>query len=71
MTTTACDDQFAPGPIEPVRERFDIVSILRRNVASLEIALRRQTDRAEAAEEKLTTAREDMQSWIDSRNGWM
>lgn len=28
-------------------------------------------ERAEKAEEKLTTARDDMQSWIDSRNGWM
>lgn len=73
MTTTACDDQFtaATQTIEPVRQLYDTAAILRRKVAKLEVALKQQTERAEAADEKLTTAREDMQSWIDSRNGWM
>lgn len=73
MTTTAHEDQFtaATQTIEPVRQLYDTATILRRNVADLEIALKQQTERAEAADEKLTTAREDMQSWIDSRNGWM
>lgn len=70
MTTTAHEDQFTAEP-EPVRQPYDTGSILRRNVADLELALKQQTERAEAADEKLTTAREDMQSWIDSRNGWM
>ena len=70
MTTTAFDDQFTAAP-EPVREPYDTVAILRRNVAALEVALRTQTGLKEKAEEKLTTARDDMQSWIDSRNGWM
>jgi len=73
MTTTAHEDQFttATQTIEPVRQLYDTAAILRRNVAELELALKQQMERAEAAEEKLTTAREDMQSWIDSRNGWM
>jgi len=72
-TTTAHEDQFttATQTIEPVRQLYDTAAILRRNVAKLEVALKQQTERAEAADEKLTTAREDMQSWIDSRNGWM
>jgi len=59
MTTTAFDDQFAPEPVEPVRERYDTAAILRRNVADLEIALRKQTDRAEAAESELEAVRDD------------
>jgi len=59
MTTTACDDQFAPEPIEPVRRPYDIVSILHRNVADLEIALRKQVERAESAEAELLAIRED------------
>ena len=70
MTTTACDDQFSRTTERHIA-MYSIESILRRNVADLEIALKQQTERAEAADEKLTTAREDMQSWIDSRNGWM
>jgi len=70
MTTTAHEDQFTDAP-ESVRQTYSTADILRRNVADLEIALKQQTERAEAADEKLTTAREDMQSWIDSRNGWM
>ena len=45
MTTTAFDDQFTAAP---VHERYDVVTILRRNVAALELALKRQTDRAAA-----------------------
>ena len=61
MTTTAFDDQFTVGtqPIEPVRKPYDIEAILRRNVADLEIALRKQTERAEAAEAELEAVRED------------
>jgi len=52
MTTTAHEDQFTVAP-EPVRQPYDTGSILRRNVADLEIALRKQTERAEAAEKGL------------------
>ena len=57
--TTAFDDQFAPEPVEPVRERYDTATILRRNIADLEIALRKQVERAEAAEAELLAVRED------------
>lgn len=50
MTTTAHEDQFIAAP-EPVREPMSREAILRRNIASLEVALRTQTERAEAAEE--------------------
>ncbi len=55
MTTTAFDDQFTVGTqtIEPVRQPYDTVAILRRNIAALEVALRTQTERAEAAEAEL------------------
>ena len=56
MTTTACDDQFTDAP-EPVRQPYDTGSILRRNVADLEIALKQQTERAEAAEAELESLR--------------
>lgn len=49
MTTTAHEDQYTAAP-EPVRQPYDTVAILRRNVADLELALRTQTERAEAAE---------------------
>ena len=52
MTTTAHEDQFTAEP-EPVRQPYDAGSILRRNVADLEIALKQQTERAEAAEAEL------------------
>ena len=66
MTSTACDDQFTVGtqPIEPVRQPYDIVSILHRNVADLEIALRTQIERAEAAEAELLAVREDNHSMM-------
>lgn len=57
MTTTAFDDQFTDAP-ESVRQPYDTGSILRRNVADLEIALRKQTERAEKAEAELERLRE-------------
>ena len=56
MTTTAFDDQFTDAP-ELVRQPYDTASILRRNVADLEIALKQQTERAEAAEAELESLR--------------
>ena len=56
MTTTAFDDQFTDAP-ELVRQPYDTASILRRNVADLEIALKQQTERAEAAEAELASLR--------------
>ena len=55
MTTTAHEDQFTTGTqtIEPVRHPYSTEAILRRNVADLELALRTQTERAEAAEAEL------------------
>ena len=50
MTTTAFDDQFTVAPDELVRQPYDTVAILRRNVAALEVALRTQTERAIQAE---------------------
>ena len=66
MTTTAFDDQFTAGTqhVEPVHQPYDIVSILHRNVADLEIALKRQTERAEAAESELLAVREDNHSMM-------
>jgi len=52
MTTTAHDDQYTTDP-EPLRQPYDTVAILRRNVADLEIALRKQTERAESYAETL------------------
>ena len=48
MTTTAHEDQFTIGTqtIEPVRQPYNTVSILKRNVADLELELKRQTERA-------------------------
>jgi len=55
MTTTAHDDQFTPATqtVVVVREAYDTVAILRRNIAALEVALKQQTERAEAAEAEL------------------
>ena len=55
MTTTAHEDQFTPATqtVVVVREAYDAVAILRRNIAALEVALRQQTERAEAAEAEL------------------
>jgi len=57
MTTTAHEDQFTAEP-EPVRQPYDTGSILRRNVADLELALKQQAERAEAAEAELAKLRE-------------
>ena len=64
MTTTAFDDQFAPEPVAPVRERYDTATILRRNIADLEIARKQQTERAEAAEAELLEVRDDNHSMM-------
>ena len=56
MTTTAHEDQFTAEP-ELVIKPYDTASILRRNVADLEIALKQQTERAEAAEAELESLR--------------
>ncbi len=55
MTTTAHEDQFTVGTqtIELVRQPYDTAAILKRNVAELELALKQQTERAEAAEAEL------------------
>ncbi len=56
MTTTAHEDQFTVGTqtIEKtVRQPYDTVAILRRNIAALEVAMKQQTERAEAAEAEL------------------
>ena len=59
MPTIEFDDQFVLEPAAPVRERYDTAAILRRNIADLEIALKQQTERAEAAEAELEAVRED------------
>ena len=64
MTTTACDDQFTVAPAELVRHPYDTVAVLRRYVEHLEIALRKQTERAEAAEAELLAVREDNHSMM-------
>ena len=63
MTTTAHEDQFTDVP-EPVHQPYDTGSILRRNVADLELALKQQTERAEAAEAELLAVREDNHSMM-------
>jgi len=63
MTTTAHEDQFTDAP-EPVRQQYSTADILRRNVADLEIALKQQTERAEAAEAELLAVREDNHSMM-------
>lgn len=68
MTTTAFDDQFTPATQTILR-----VNVIesQQQIHDLQLKLTAAIERAEKAEEKLTTARDDMQSWIDSRNGWM
>lgn len=56
MTTTAHEDQFTVGTqtIEKtVRQPYDTVAILRRNIADMEVALRTQTELKEKAEAEL------------------
>ena len=65
MTTTAFDDQYLAEP-EPVLQPYDTGSILRRNVADLEIALKQQAERAGAAEAELAKLREQKPvAWCD------
>ena len=66
MTTTAHEDQFTVGTqtIELVRQPYDTAAILKRNVADLEVALRTQTERAEAAEAEIEAVREDNHSMM-------
>ena len=69
MTTTAHEDQFTAEP-EPVRQPYDTGSILRRNVAALEVALRQQTELKEKAEAELAKLREQKPvAWINL-NKW-
>lgn len=63
MTTTAHEDQFTDAP-EPARQPCDTGSILRRNVADLELELKQQAERAEAAESELLAVREDNHSMM-------
>ena len=60
MTTTAFDDQFTPSTqtIEIVNAPYEPVAILKRNVAELELALKRPTERAEKTESELAKLRE-------------
>jgi len=65
MTTTAFDDQFVTGKATAqLRKPYDTVAILRRNIAALEVALKQQTERAEAAEAELEEVREDNHSMM-------
>ena len=59
MSSTAHEGQFTPEP-EPVHHPYSTADILRRNVADLEIALRKQTKRAEKAEAELKELREQV-----------
>ena len=54
-STTAFDDQFTPATqtTEPVRHPYDTSVSLSQNYANLELALKQQTERAEAAEAEL------------------
>ena len=63
MTTTAHEDQFTVAP-EPVHQPYSTADILRRNVADLELALKQQTERAEAAEAELLAVRDDNHSMM-------
>ena len=68
MTTTAFDDQFTPSTqtIESVHAPYEPVAILKRNVAELELALKRQTERAEKTEAELAKLREQKPvAWCD------
>ena len=67
MTTTAHEDQFTAEP-ELVIKPYDTASILRRNVADLEIALKQQAERAEAAEAELARLREQEPVAMISKN---
>ena len=69
MTTTAHEDQYLAAP-EPVREPLSREAILKRNVADLEVELKRQMERAEAAETELEKLREQKPvAWIRTEYG--
>jgi len=72
MSSTACDDQFTVGTqtIERIRAPYDPIAVLKRNVAALEVALKQQAERAEAAEAELANLREQKPvAWINL-NKW-
>ena len=70
MTTTAHEDQFTDAP-ESVRQPYDAGSILRRNVADLELALKQQAERAEKAEAELKELREQVPlTFVHDPNGY-
>jgi hypothetical protein len=70
MTTTAHEDQFTDAP-ESVRQPYDTGSILRRNVADLELALKQQAERAEKAEAELKELREQVPlTFVHDPNGY-
>lgn len=71
MTTTAHEDQFTADTERHIAQPYDVTAILRKNVADLERELQRQRERADKAESAMATAREDLQSFIDSRDAWM
>lgn len=64
---TAFDDQFVTGKaVAPVRETLSREAILRRNIAALEVALKQQTERAEASEAELARmAQQKPVAWCD------
>ena len=64
MPTIEFDVQFTVAPAELVRQPYSAADILRRNVADMEVALRTQTDRAEAAEAELLAVRDDNHSMM-------
>jgi hypothetical protein len=69
MTTTAHEDQFTAGTqtIQPVLQPYSTEAILRRNIAALEVALKQQTERAEAAEAELAKfAQQKPVAWMDA-----
>ncbi len=67
MTTTAFDDQFTVGTqtIEPVRQPYDTVSILKRNVADLELELKRQRQTERATHKGATHCDDCGLTWLD------
>lgn len=69
MTTTAHEDQFTAEPEHVTHRPYDTGSILRRNVADLELALKQQAERAEAAEAELLAVREDNHSMMMEIDG--
>lgn len=71
MTTTAHEDQFTADTERHIAQPYDVTAILRQNVADLERELQRQRERADKDDSAMASAREDLQSFIDSRDSWM